>query len=139
MDNLTLFLLFVAVAGSTARRFGAPTSVCNTMQPNHSLNTPQTTPSPVRILLSKSFIKPNETITIRVEGINPTFTFLGFMIQTREVALAGRPMGTFHPGTNYYIMDCGDRASATHSFDDRITFREFTWTAPNFTGQVRVL
>jgi hypothetical protein len=139
MEKSTLILLVAAVAASTAHRFGAPNAACNTMYPSHSLWTAQTTPSPYAVLLSKSHIKPNETITIRIETISPRYFFLGFMIQTREVALAGRPIGTFHPGTNYWIMDCGGRSSATHSFDDRRTSREFSWTAPDFTGQVRAL
>lgn len=131
-----LFVLLLAVSATSVLSFpvGAPETVCNTMFPEHG-GVPQTTPAPVRILVSNNRVRPGQTVTFTIESTSGTFR--GFMLQTRLEAIAGRPIGTFLPGAGYSIVNCEGPTTTTHVDNSDKTRQTFTWTAPQITGGVR--
>lgn len=133
-----IFVLIVSLSATLAFPDGAPESVCTTKLPNHG-SLPQISAAPVRILLSRSSIRPGDTITITIESINPSFVFRGFMLQPRNVVSPNNALGTVVPNSaaGYQIVNCSGPTTATHINNSPRNVQTVTWTAPQFTGGVR--
>ena len=136
-----LVVLCFLIASAAANSFGAPISACTTLTPQHGFNLlPQTSPLPVRIILSKTKILPGESIYITIESINPAFEFRGFLVQPRSVVAPHSPVGIMewvNPDC-YSRLDCNGLTSATHVRRHARNTETFVWTAPKESGGIRV-
>jgi hypothetical protein len=100
--GLCVLLVVTIPAQITAFKSGAPESVCDSMKPEHH-STPQTGPSPYTITLSKSKIKPGESVQVTLSGTDNT-KFRGYFIQAR---VGNTPIGKFENGPEINLVNCG--------------------------------
>jgi hypothetical protein len=141
MKAAVLFALTLFSLSASGFRFGAPPAACNTMYPGHN-HVSQTSPSPVRILFSKTRVKPDEMVEVTIESINPNFNFRGFMMQMRVDDFFGQPIGTFSDDHDfdvwhYFSMECDGRSSASHIRSDLKNVMKMLWKAPSVPARVR--
>lgn len=138
MIKLVCLLIIASFASTLAFPNGAPESICFTKLPDHG-SLPQTSASPVRIVVSRNRVRPGDTIFIRIESINPAFEFRGFMMQTRNVVAPNSALGTVVQNTaaGYQVINCSGPTTATHIDAAPRNTQTITWTAPQFTGGIR--
>lgn len=135
------FILFASIAiiqEASAYPTGAPSSACGTMTPRHGDHLPKVSASPVNIVLSKTNVQPGETITVRLESIDPNFQFKGFMIQSRAVG-SNDLVGTMTPVDKHSkVVDCSGPTTATHADRDLKNSVTLEWTAPGAADNVQM-
>lgn len=115
---------------------GAGLSACETMTPNHGLNQPQISLSPVTITLSTQNVRQGEFLTVTLEG-QDGFEFRGFMIQLRTLTEELNVVGRFEIKEGMRTVFCSfpQDSVATHTSATPRTKIELTWQAPTtFVG-----
>lgn len=139
MKNIFIVCALVLVFKEvTSTPTGAPVSVCHSMTPNHGNHQAQATEAPVKINLSKTFVNSGETLTVRVESIDPNYQFKGFMVQAKKANGSSEPVGIMEPADKLSkIIDCDGPTTATHLNPEFKNSMTFLWTAPEMTGNVQ--
>ncbi|XP_015588141.1 putative defense protein Hdd11 [Cephus cinctus] len=125
----------VAVHGFSG---GAPASVCKSLLPGHPAE-PQATPSPFRIVVNKSTVKPGQEVMVIMESTNDK-RFKGFLLQAR---INDEIVGHFDVSDvdkNIQTLDClgGSKNAITHRNSDDKKAIVAKWIAPeNVKGTVK--
>lgn len=141
MKTVSVFL-FISLSITFVTSFpnGVPSLACFLQSPSHGREEPQTSPAPIRIVLSQRRIRPGQTINIRIEGIDPNYQFRGFFIQPRNVVSPNSLVGTMDTNNDgvSQITDCSGPTTATHVDPELKKSVSVNWTAPQFVGGVRI-
>lgn len=138
MKSIFAIAIF-ALSATLAAAFpnGAPLAACVTLSPNHGLNPPQTTPLHVRVLPSRTNIRPGDTISLLISSTTE-FQFRGFLVQARGTAPPNNPLGTMIPlDTEAQVINCSGPTAATHTNRELKNSITVQWTAPLQTTTVR--
>lgn len=131
---LNLFvLLATAVYCVVASPTGAPSSVCDSMVPGHSV-LEQTGASPYVIELSTTKYCPNRTVSVTLKGSTDSETFKGFLCQARTAVDTYVTSGQLTSAdTKASKNNCVGKATLTHGNRDVKNSFYMTWT-PDATG-----
>lgn len=118
---------------------GAPNGTCATLMPGHG-HPAQTSPSPYKLALDTTSVKPGEKIKLTISG-KPGLK--GFLAQGRKHSGTGdtTPHGIFTSGgPDSKTITCHhDHASITHTNNDVKNSISVTWTAPQEKGKYQIL
>ncbi|KAL3841489.1 hypothetical protein ACJMK2_019627 [Sinanodonta woodiana] len=110
---------------------GAPATTCSSMMPNHGVNASSTT-APYTIITSKSTYRPNEVITVTIQGASGENVIAGFLIQPRKNSSTSQSntIGTL-TGDFTTKNPCTSPVTAlTHTNNTLKTTINMNWTAP---------
>jgi hypothetical protein len=92
--KLEIVVLLLALITAAAAFFsGAQERSCFDMWPAHGHAAQQSLP-PVRVVLSRNKVRPGQNVTITIEGVNPSWTFRGFLLVPRNVESTSCFIGT---------------------------------------------
>lgn len=117
---------------------GAPTSACLSMTPKHGEHLPQSSASPVEIVVTQTQVRPGDSVTVQIESIDPTFQFKGFMIQARRADATNEAVGTMAVADkNSKVIDCNGPTTITHIDRELKNSATVIWTAPEMNGNVQ--
>lgn len=136
---LFIFAVLIIFPSTLSSPNGAPLAACDSETPNHGSNEPQNSSPPIRIVLSQTKIQPGQTINVRLEVLNSSYLFKGFMIQARNVVAPNNLLGTMKTnGKKSQIINCSGPTTATHVNSSPKSSVSVNWIAPQFTGGVRM-
>lgn len=98
--KVAILLLTSLVASSHAYNQGAPSVSCENMTPGHQGSSPQTTPSPYKIVLQNTHTNLNRPLSIALTSTSGRDEFKGFLIQVRmahpsDESQKDKPFGDF--------------------------------------------
>ncbi|XP_049298973.1 putative ferric-chelate reductase 1 homolog isoform X2 [Anopheles funestus] len=137
---LCLALVLSTLVPSHGLPGGAPTSVCDSMQPLHQAYLPLKTKTPFLITPQSSVIGSGQTLKIDIESFPANIMFKGYMIQGRAADPPNNIVGHFvnTDPTAIKLIDCqAEGDTATHTSTAQKQELTLEWIAPdNFVGDV---
>ncbi|XP_038649880.1 putative ferric-chelate reductase 1 isoform X2 [Scyliorhinus canicula] len=116
---------------------------CDSMLPDHTPNTKQTTDAPYQIITSSSSFKPRDTIQVTLRGTTGN-NFRGFLLEARAAGPSspGTPLGTFQTTTSdTQLLNCvisGETymaSAVSHNSGSQKLEIVVNWIAPD-TGNI---
>lgn len=135
---IVIFSVVVLATITSSYPTGAPPSSCGSSIPRHGNHVAQTTPPPVKIILSETKVQPGQAIEIKIVGIEPDYGYKGFLIQAKNVE-DNALVGTMIPiGNGSRIVDCDGPKAVTQTNIDLKNTVTVNWKAPEVAGNVKI-
>ncbi|XP_046853600.1 putative defense protein 3 [Xenia sp. Carnegie-2017] len=127
----SLIVLLYLTLFHAARCFpsGAPSSQCESMMPNHGLQSQAAANSPYQVRVHKTYYTNDSKINVSIESSSDYIK--GFLIQARQVGQT-TAIGMFSalPGNTTFLSCDNSKGAVTHSARLNVTTLTFEWEAP---------